>query len=172
MGIKPTLAVSVVFAWVAITTFSGVLIETLLIYPNIFGDVPTSLVRSTEFFSEVGPGDVFPVLGIATLATGLLTVVTTWRLRSARLRALIAVAVVLVGEFGFSAWFFWPRNTVMFVEGPAVHAADELVRVAWEFETGHWLRLLMCGVTAVFAFGTLLRVLAVPQVNAPVQQAV
>ncbi len=172
MRIRPPLAVSVVFAWVAITTFSGVLIETLLIYPNIFGDVPESLVRSSEFFSEVGPGDVFPVLGMATLVTGLLTVATTWRLRPARFRALIAVAVVLVGEFGFSAWFFWPRNTVMFVDGPAVHATDELIRVAWEFETGHWLRLVLCGVTAVLAFGTLLRVIAAPQVSTPIEQVV
>lgn len=172
MRSRPTLAVSVVFVWVAITTFSGVLIETLLIYPNIFGDVPASLVRSTEFFSEVGPGDVFPVLGMATLVTGLLTVATTWRLRPARSWALMAVAAAVVGEFGFSAWFFWPRNTLMFVEGPAFHATDELVRVAWEFETGHWLRLVLCGVTAVLAFGTLLRLLTPAQVSRSIEQVV
>lgn len=170
MGTRAARAVSIVFAWVAITTFSGVLIETLLIYPNIFGDVPTSLARSTEFFSEVGPGDVFPVLGLATVVTGLLTIAVTWSLRPARLRALAAVAVALVGEFGFSAWFFWPRNTVMFVEGPAVHPADELVRVASEFESGHWLRLAMCGATAVLAFAALLPVLAGQRADAPAQE--
>ncbi|MDN5917503.1 MAG: DUF1772 domain-containing protein [Pseudonocardia sp.] len=172
MRTRPARAVSIVFAWVAITTFSGVLIETLLIYPNVFADVPTSLARSTEFFSEVGPGDVFPVLGLTTLLTGLLTIVVTWPLRPARLRALGAVAVTLLGEFGFSAWFFWPRNTVMFVEGPAVHPAGELARVAWEFETGHWLRLALCGVTAVLAFSALLRVLAGRREAASVREVV
>lgn len=171
MGTRPARAASVVFAWVAITTFSGVLIETLLIYPNIFGDVPASLARSSEFFSEVGPGDVFPVLGPATLVTGLLTVALAWSLRPARLLALAAVAVALVGEFGFSAWFFWPRNTMMFVEGPAVHPAAELVRVAGEFENGHWLRLAMCAATAVLAFSALLRVLAERRADAPVPGA-
>ncbi|MFP5072768.1 DUF1772 domain-containing protein [Pseudonocardia nantongensis] len=173
MRTRPATAVSIVFAWVAITTFSGVLIETLLIYPNIFADVPTSLVRGTAFFSEVGPGDVFPVLGLATLVTGVATIAVTSRLRAARFRALAAVAVTLAGEFGFSAWFFWPRNTVMFVEGPAVHAAGELVRVAWEFETGHWLRLALCGVTAVLASSALLRVLAGRgEAAAPVREVV
>lgn len=172
MRTRPTRAVSIVFAWVAITTFSGVLIETLLIYPNIFADVPASLARSTAFFSEVGPGDVFPVLGLATLVTGVATIAVTWRLRPARLRALAAVAVALVGEFGFSAWFFWPRNTVMFVEGPAIHPAGELVRVAWEFETGHWLRLALSGVAALLAFSALLRVLAGRREVAPVGEIV
>lgn len=172
METRAARAVSIVFAWVAITAFSGVLIETLLIYPNIFGDVPASLVRSTGFFSEVGPGDVFPALGLATLLTGLATIAVTWPLRPARIRALAAVAVALVGEFGFSAWFFWPRNTVLFVEGPAVHPAGELVRVAWEFETGHWLRLAVCGVTAVLAFSALLRVLAGRREAAPVRENV
>jgi hypothetical protein len=160
MKTRAARAVSIVFAWVAIMTFSGVLIETLLIYPNIFGEVPASLAWSTEFFSEVGPSDVFPVLGLATLVTGLLAVAVTWTFRPARIRALAAVAVTLLGEFGFSAWYFWPRNTVMFVEGAAVHGDAELVRVAWEFETGHWLRLAMCGLTAVLAFSALLWVVA------------
>ena len=172
MRTRPARAVSIVFAWVAITTFSGVLIETLLIYPNIFADVPASLARSTAFFAEVGPGDVFPVLGLATLVTGVATIAVTWRLRPVRLRASAAVAVALVGEFGFSAWFFWPRNTVMFVEGPAVHSAGELVRVAWEFETGHWLRLAMCAVTAVLAFAALLRMVERAGAPAPVREPV
>lgn len=157
---RPGLArfMSIVFAWLAITTFSGVLIETLLVYPNIFRDVPASLALSMEFFSEVGPGDVFPVLGMATLVAGVLAVWLVWPWRGARARALGAVAVNLAGEFAFSAWYFWPRNTVMFVEGARVHPAEVLERVAWEFETGHWLRLAMCAVTAALAFSALLQV--------------
>lgn len=163
---------SIVFAWLAITTFSGVLVETWLVYPNIFGDVPASLARSSEFFSEVGPGDVFPVLGAATLATGVVTAGLVWPWRAARLRVLAAVGVNLVGEFGFSAWFFWPRNQVLFTEGAAVHPAGELARVAWEFETGHWLRLAMCAVTAVLAFAALLRMVERAGAPAPVREPV
>ena len=163
---------AIVFAWLAITTFSGVLVETWLIYPNIFGDVPTSLALSSEFFSEVGPGDVFPVLGATTLVTGVVTAVVVWPWRAARLRVLAAVGVNLVGEFGFSAWFFWPRNQVMFTEGAAAHPAGELVRVAWEFETGHWLRLAMCAMTAVLAFAALLRMIERNDAPSPVRERV
>lgn len=151
--------VPILFAWLAITTFAGVLIETLLLYPNIFSDVPGSLVHSTEFFSEMGPGDVFPVLGMTTLVAGILTVGLVWSHPGARRRALVAVAVTLIGEFAFSAWYFWPRNTVMFEEGPAVHSTEVLVQAAAEFQSGHWLRLAMCAVTAVLAFSAHLQVI-------------
>jgi hypothetical protein len=32
--------VATVFVWVAMVTFGAVLVETLLIYPNVFPDVP------------------------------------------------------------------------------------------------------------------------------------
>jgi hypothetical protein len=37
--------------------------------------------------------------------------------------------------------FFWPRNEIMFIEGTAVHSAEFLRQVAWEFQTLHWARV-------------------------------
>ena len=37
--------------------------------------------------------------------------------------------------------FFWPRNTIMFTEGTAVHSVAYLHQTAQEFQTGHWLRV-------------------------------
>ncbi|WP_346277172.1 hypothetical protein [Pseudonocardia sp.] len=51
------------FVWVAMVTFGAVLVETLLIYPNVFPDVPGSLDGAMAFFTVTGPADVFPPLG-------------------------------------------------------------------------------------------------------------
>jgi hypothetical protein len=37
--------------------------------------------------------------------------------------------------------FFWPRNTIMFIEGTEVHSAAYLKQIAQEFQTLHWARL-------------------------------
>jgi len=60
--------------------------------------------------------------------------------------------VLIVGEFVFSALFFWPRNTIMFVEGPAVHSSVELRQTAQEFQVGHWFRVALSGAAAVTSF--------------------
>jgi hypothetical protein len=46
--------------------------------------------------------------------------------------------LMVVCEGAASVLYFWPRNEIMFVEGPEAHSAEYLRRVAREFEAWHW----------------------------------
>lgn len=150
-------AATVAFAWVATFGFGALASETLLLYPNIFADVPRSLVGALEFMSVTAPSDVLPPLGMATVVTAVAAVALTLHRRAVRRWTLGAALTLLLGEFLFSAVWFWPRNTIMFVEGPAMHDAAYLQQVATEFQTGHWVRVAMGAATAVLAFAGMLR---------------
>ncbi|MEU5841764.1 DUF1772 domain-containing protein [Rhodococcus sp. NPDC047139] len=159
---KPGIAVSTAYSCVALIAFGGILAETIILYPNVFHDPPGSLDLAVRFFSQTGPADFFPPMGALTVVLGLVALVAVRRDRVARRWVAASVTVLLLGEFAFSALYFWPRNTIMFDEGIAVHSADTLRRVAAEFENGHRIRLAMSAVTATLAFGALHRVLTIP----------
>ncbi|SFP86712.1 hypothetical protein SAMN05421810_103662 [Amycolatopsis arida] len=137
--------------WAALLLLGSLLTETVLLYPNIFHDVPRSLRTTTDFLAVTNPGDVFPVIGTATLLTGVLAVVLGWRTRAARYRFLGGVASVALGDFLLSMLYMWERNEIMF-EGTAVHSAAYLQQVATEFQTAHWFRLCAAALAAVLAF--------------------
>ena len=48
--------------------------------------------------------------------------------------------------------FFWPRNTIMFTEGTAVHSVTFLKQTAQEFEVGHWIRFALGSSAATTSF--------------------
>ena len=52
---------------------------------------------------------------------------------------------------------FWPRNTIMFVEGLAVHSAAFLRQTAQEFETLHWLRVVFNAAGSALIFSGFLK---------------
>lgn len=144
--------VPTLYVWVAMVAFGGILVETIVIYPNVFHDPPASLARAVGFFEVTGPADLFPPMGALTVALAVASAALLWRVRPARPWVLASLASLLVGEFLFSVLYFWPRNEIMFTEGIAVHSAEVLRRTAVEFETGHWVRLAVSGLTAVLAF--------------------
>lgn len=152
-----TATASTTYVWLTIIVFGAIAAETVILYPNIFHDVPSSLELAGEFFAVAGPGSFFPPLGAATLAVGAGSLLALWRHRIPRWWTAASLAVMVVGEYLYSAVYFWPRNKIMFDEGPAVHSADVLRRTATEFEIGHWGRLTMSAVTAVLAFIAFLR---------------
>ncbi len=149
-------SVSMFYVWIAMVGFGGILVETVVIYPNVFHDPPASLVEATEFFVVTGPADLFPPLGVIAVAAGASTLALLWRHRGARWWIAASLASLVFGEFLFSVLYFWPRNDIMFDQGLAVHSAEVLRRTAAEFVTGHWFRLAMSGVTATLAFTGLL----------------
>ncbi|ODQ87771.1 hypothetical protein BHQ18_22190 [Mycolicibacterium flavescens] len=157
MSARPAVAATVAFAAVATFVFGTLLSETLLLYPNIFADVPDSLALTMEFMAVIAPGDVLPPLGAASLLTGVAAVALTVRRAAVRWWEIAAVASLLFGQFIFSAAFFWPRNQIMFVEGAAVHDPAYLQQVAAEFQTGHWVRVGAGAVAATLAFVAMLR---------------
>ncbi|MBB4933184.1 hypothetical protein F4561_004004 [Lipingzhangella halophila] len=152
-----SLVIAGVYVWIAMVACGGIAVETIVIYPNVFHDVPASLAGASEFFEVTGPADLFPPLGAATVVLSIVTLVLVWRLRAARWWIAASVATLVFGEFLFSVLFFWPRNEIMFDEGLAEHSAEVLRRTAAEFETGHWGRLAASAATATLAYIGFLR---------------
>lgn len=145
-------AVSAGYVWLAMVAFGGIAVETIIIYPNVFHDVPRSLGEASDFFSVTGPADFFPPMGAATLIAAAVTLLLVRKVRAARWWMAASLASLALGEFLFSVLYFWPRNEIMFDEGAAVHAAELLRQTAVEFEVGHWFRLGMSAATATLAF--------------------
>lgn len=144
--------VSAGYAFATSFAFSGIAVETIVIYPNVFRDVPDSLARASGFFTVTGPADLFPPLGLASLLLAVATLIVCWPVRRARGWIIAALAVWVVADFLFSVLYFWPRNEIMFTQGPGVHSDATLARTAVEFETGHWGRMAGSAVTAAFAY--------------------
>ncbi|ASR36061.1 DUF1772 domain-containing protein [Prauserella marina] len=144
------------YVWVAMVAFGGILVDSIVIYPNVFHDPPASLEGSMDFFLITGPADLFPPLGAATVIAGAVTLVLVWR-TSARLWIGGSLLTLVLGEFLFSMLFFWPRNDIMFEEGIAVHSVEFLRETAAQFQAGHWVRLAMSGVTATLVLIGFLR---------------
>ncbi len=152
-----SLVVAGVYVWLAMVGCGGIAVETIVIYPNVFHDVPASLAGASEFFEVTGPADLFPPLGATTVVLAVVTLVLVWRIRAARWWIAASLATLVLGEFLFSVLFFWPRNEIMFDEGLAEHSAQVLRRTAVEFETGHWGRLAASAATATLAYLGFLR---------------
>ncbi len=129
------------YLWVLMILLGAILFETLILYPNIFHDVPGSLETALAFMVVRGPHDFFPLVGNLAMLTGIGSLVLGWRVKSARYWILGSVIIIFVGEFLFSVVYFWPRNTIMFTEGTEVHSAAYLKQIAQEFQTLHWSRL-------------------------------
>jgi hypothetical protein len=140
-----------IYLWAMMILLGAIVLETFMVYPNIFHDPPRSLGLAMEFMAVRGPDDFFPPLGFLSWVGGLAAVVLSWQVKPARWWMLLSV-IMVVADGLVSMLFLWPRNEIMFVEGAAVHSADVLRQTAQDFQSLHWLRLAFNAASAVFAF--------------------
>ncbi len=129
----------------------SIVLETFMIYPNVFHDPPASFTTALAFMSIAAPSDFFPPLGLACWMTGALAVILGWRVPPARYW-LVGGVFMIACEGLMSIVWLWPRNQVMFVEGAAVHSAEVLRRTAAEFQALDWWRVAFNTVGSTFAF--------------------
>jgi hypothetical protein len=148
--------VILVYLWVMMILLGSIVMETFMVYPNVFHDPPASLELGMQFMAVRGPSDFFPPLGFLSWVTGAAALVLAWPVRAARGWILFSLAMI-VCEGVVSMLFFWPRNEIMFIEGQAVHSAEVLRRVAQEFQALHWSRLAFNAAAAVAIFVGFLR---------------
>jgi hypothetical protein len=146
-----TLPVVVVYLWTMMILLGAIVLETFMIYPNVFQNPPASLELAMAFMSERGPSDFFPPLGFLSWVGGLGALILGWRIAPARWWIALSV-LMIVAEGIVSMLFMWPRNEIMFVEGLAVHSAETLRQTAAEFQMLHWSRLALNAVSAVAIF--------------------
>lgn len=148
---RVTFLVLLTFVWTMMLLLGGLAVETFMIYPNIFHDAPERFGLALQFLSEVGPAQYFRPFGMASVLLGVVAVLVSWRYPAARWWVVAAV-VMIAAEGVDSMLFFWPRNTVLFVEGAAVHSVETLRETAREFQLWHWSRVALNTASAVFAF--------------------
>lgn len=139
------------YLWVMMILLGSIVIETFMIYPNIFHNPPDSFDTALKFMSVRAPNDFFPPLGFLSWVTGATAVLLSWPVKSARYW-IIASVLMIVCEGLASITLFWPRNTIMFIEGPAVHSAEFLRQTAQEFQMLHWLRVGFNLASSIFIF--------------------
>lgn len=128
--------VQTAYLWALMTLFGAVILETFMIYPNVFFDPPASLETAMEFLAVSGPDDFFPPLGFASWVLGAAALLLSWRIPPVRWWIALSLALI-VAEGVVSILYFWPRNTIMFSEGTAVHSVEYLRQVAAEFVSWH-----------------------------------
>ena len=140
-----------IYLWVMMILLGAIVLETFMVYPNIFHNPPESLALGLQFMSIRAPNDFFPPLGFASWVFGLASLIVGWRVKSARWW-IVGSLLMIVAEGVASVLLFWPRNAIMFVEGPAIHSAEVLIQTAREFEALHWLRVIFnaLGSTMIF----------------------
>ena len=139
------------YLWVMMILLGAIVLETFMVYPNIFHDPPRSLEIGLEFMAVRAPSDFFPPLGFFSWITGIGALISGWRVTPARYWILFSL-IMIVCEGLVSMAVFWPRNEIMFIEGSAVHSAEFLRQTAQEFQMLHWSRLAFNAAASVSIF--------------------
>jgi len=78
--------VILVYLWTMMILLGAVVLETFMVYPNIFHNPPRSLELAMEFLAIRGPADFFPPLGFLSWVGGAAAVILAWRIQPARSR--------------------------------------------------------------------------------------
>ena len=129
----------------------GLLVETFMVYPNIFHNAPERFPIALQFMSITGPAQYFRPFGMASVLLGVLTTVSCWPVRTVRWWVL--ASLVMIGLEGLASMlYFWPLNRFLFIEGAAVHPAEMLRQAAADFQTWHSARVILNAASAAFAF--------------------
>ena len=142
--------------WVLMILLGSLVLETLMIYPNIFHNAPERFGIALQFMAVTGPAQYFRPFGMASVLLGVVAVLVSWRLPAVRWWV-VASVLMLACEGIFSMLYFWPRNTILFVEGTAVHSVEMLRQTSLEFQAWHWSRLAFNAASALFIFIGFLR---------------
>lgn len=73
-----TFCVFLIYLWAMMIMLGSIVLETWMIYPNIFADPPDSFAVALDFMSVRAPHDFFPPLGLTIWVTGTLSLLLGW----------------------------------------------------------------------------------------------
>ncbi|MFG6147508.1 hypothetical protein [Halobacillus sp. B23F22_1] len=127
--------------WIQLIMLGSILLQTFMVYPNIFHDIPHSFETGMEFMAVAAPNTYFPPLGFFSILTGIAAVVLAWRYKRVKWWVLASMLMIVL-EGAASMIFEWPRNEIMFIEGVSVHSVEFLTKTAREFLAVHGFRVL------------------------------
>lgn len=149
------LAVIGTYAAVASFAFAAAVTETIMLYPNIFRDVPDSLAMTEQFMSAVAVGDVMRPLGGLLTLCALVACIVSFRYRLGRNWLIASLVSLVSGQFLLSILYLWPRASILF-DDRSQHTLDEIERAATQFQIGEVVRIVACLATAAFAIAATL----------------
>ncbi|WP_067717688.1 hypothetical protein [Nocardia yamanashiensis] len=138
------------YAVVASFAFATTAAETMLLYPNIFKDIPDSLAQTQEFMSVVAVGDVMRPMGGALTLCALAAVIVALWYRIGRGWLAASLLSLISGQFLLSILYQWPRANILFDDRDK-HTRAEIDRAANEFLVAQGFRIGAALLTAVFA---------------------
>lgn len=137
---KFTFGTVIAHLWVQWILLGSILVDTFMLYPNIFHNIPESLELGMEFMAVASPHTYFPPLGAASISTGILAFMLAWKTEPARYWILFSIFMIVL-EGATSIVFEWPRNEILFIEGADVHSVEFLKQTAQEFLVVHGVRV-------------------------------
>src|SRR5215211_4607341 len=70
------------YLWVMMILLGAIVMETFMVYPNVFYDPPRSLETALEFMAVRAPSDFFPPLGFLAWVTCAGSLVLRYLLKS------------------------------------------------------------------------------------------
>ncbi|MEV0252356.1 hypothetical protein AB0H76_37610 [Nocardia sp. NPDC050712] len=144
------LTVLSVYSVVAAFAFATTAAETMLLYPNIFRDIPESLAQTEDFMSVVAVGDVMRPMGMVLTLCALAALGAALYFRRARGWVAASLVSLISGQFLLSILYQWPRASILFDDRDQ-HTLGEIESAATEFLIGQGFRIAAALATAVFA---------------------
>ncbi|WP_378739556.1 hypothetical protein [Nocardia brasiliensis] len=138
------------YAVVACFAFATTAAETVLLYPNIFRDIPESLELTERFMSVVAVGDIMRPLGAVLTLCALIAAVAAVRYRVGLRWLGLSLASLVSGQFLLSILYQWPRASILFDDRDK-HNVAEIERAATEFLIGQGFRIAAAALTALCA---------------------
>ncbi|WP_077324827.1 hypothetical protein [Virgibacillus siamensis] len=148
---KFTFGTVIAHLWVQWILMGSILVDTFMLYPNIFHNIPGSLELGMEFMAVASPHTYFPPLGAASILTGILALILAWNTKPARYWVLFSITMIVL-EGVTSIVFEWPRNEILFIEGADIHSVRILKQTAQEFLIAHGFRVAFNIIGSILMF--------------------
>jgi uncharacterized membrane protein len=130
--------------------------ESIVVAPNLQG-APASLEHARGFYHVTNPGVFFRVLSPATQLFLLVALVCNWKpTPGTRWRLAAALALAILADV-ITFKFHYPRNAILFI-APLTNAPADLNRVAAEWATGNYVRIVLIFTAALLAMASMIRI--------------
>lgn len=130
--------------------------DSVVLAPNLQG-APASLEHARGFMHVTNPGTLFRVLSPANQLCLLLALICCWKPdRTARWSLAAALVLGIAGDI-VTFQFHYPRNEILF-RAPLTTPPAEFDRVAAEWATGNYVRIVMVSAAVLLAMWSLIRV--------------
>lgn len=105
MSQRVALAVMEAYVWLMMILLGSIMLETFVVYPNIFHDPPASLMTALALMKLRAPSDFSPPFGFLGWVLGAASTIAVWRTRLPRRWMLLSLSMILCEGLVSMAFF-------------------------------------------------------------------